>query len=142
MKTLKVLALALCLLVSGIIAKADTKPSAATLSKEYALTTYIDLVEHGKLDGVKYIFNANTKFSMLRGDQVVSYTRTEMLASFKQNKGIEQNCTVNTTEIESKNDTSVIRVDMQYKDFVRRNYVTIANTKKGWKITEVYTVFK
>lgn len=133
--------LGLCLLASAI-AKADTKPSAATLSKEYTLTTYIDLIEHGKLDGVKYIFNANTKFSILRGDQVVSYTRNEMLASFKQNKGIEQNCTINTTEIESHKDTSVVRVDMQYKDFVRRNYVTIANTGKGWKITDVYTVFK
>lgn len=141
MKTFKTLALGLCLL-AGTIAKADTKPSAATLSKDYTLNTYIDLVEHGKLDGAKYIFNGNTKFSMLRGDQVVSYTRTEMLAFMKQNKNIDQNCTTNTTEIESKNDTSVIRVDMQYKDFVRRNYVTIANTKKGWKITEVYTVFK
>jgi hypothetical protein len=33
-------------------------------------------------------------------------------------------------------------VDMKFENFVRSNYVTIANTPSGWKITNVHSVFK
>jgi hypothetical protein len=31
---------------------------------------------------------------------------------------------------------------MKYEGFTRSNYVTLANTSEGWKITNVYSVFK
>ena len=65
-----------------------------------------------------------------------------MLEFFKSNKNIEQICTTSTSIVESNNNVAIVKVSMKYDDFVRNNYVTIANTGNGWKITNVYSVFK
>ncbi|QJD97462.1 hypothetical protein HH214_17070 [Mucilaginibacter robiniae] len=143
MKTLKSFLLGLTLMVVGIIAKAD-EPEAAKLSKNYAIATYINAMAQGKTEGLDNVLDQSAKFSMLRGKKVLSFSKTDMLNFMNSNANIAQNCTVNTSvvEKESNNDVSVIKVDMQYTDFVRSNYVTVTNTGNGWKITNVYTVFK
>jgi hypothetical protein len=65
-----------------------------------------------------------------------------MFESLKLNKNVEEDCTTSTSIMESNSDIAVVKVDMQFDSFVRSNYVTIANTGKGWKITSVYSVFK
>ena len=65
-----------------------------------------------------------------------------MLDYFKSNKDIEQTCTTSTSIVESNANVTIVKVAMKYADFVRNNYVTIANTGNGWKITNVYSVFK
>lgn len=141
MKTLKSIALGLILLTVFGAAKADSKP-AVVLTKDYVINTYIDAISHGKMAGVKDILDANVKFSMMRGDKVIDYTRAQMLSFMQENHDIEQSCTVTTSEMESNYNTSVVKVDMKYNGFVRSNFVTITNTGKGWKITNVYSVFK
>jgi len=139
MKTLKSIALGLVILLSFGAAKAADKVE--RLSKTFAISTYIDAMSHGKLQGLNDVLDATAKFSMLRGTQVTSFGKAEMLGFVKENKDIEQTCTVSTTEMETNNDISVVKVDMKYNGFTRSNYVTVANTGAGWKITNVYTVF-
>lgn len=141
MKTLKSIALGLVLLTVFGVAKASNKP-AVVLSKDYVINTYIDAVSHGKTEGLKDVFDSFAKFSMLRGNKVVNYTKAEMLTALQASRGVEQNCSVTTSETESGYNTSVVKVDMKYAGFVRTNYVTITNTDKGWKITNVYSEFK
>ena len=44
-------------------------------------------------------------------------------------------------QLESNANIAIVKVDMKYSDFTRSNYVTIANTGNGWKITNVYSTF-
>jgi hypothetical protein len=140
MKTLKSITLALVLLLSFGAANAASK--AERLSKNYAINTYIDAMSRGKLQGLNDVLDPTAKFSMLRGTQVLSFSKNEMIGFMKGNQNVEQSCTVNTSEVESNDNISVIKVDMQYNGFIRSNYVTVANTGAGWKITNVYSVFK
>lgn len=141
MKTLKSIALGLVLLTVFSAAKATDK-SAERLTKKYAVDTYIDAISHGKLQGLNEVLDPSAKFSMLRGTQVMSFDKNEMLSFMKSNQNIEQSCTINTHEVENNDNVSVVKIDMQYNGFVRSNYVTVANTGNGWKITNVYSVFK
>ncbi|QKJ31005.1 nuclear transport factor 2 family protein [Mucilaginibacter mali] len=141
MKTLKSIALGFALLATVCVAKAADKP-VERLTKNYAINTYIDAMAHGKLAGVSDVLDATVKFSMLRGDKVMSYGKAEMIGFLKNNQNVEQTCTVSTSVVESNDDLSVVKVDMKYDGFVRSNYVTMANTGEGWKITNVYSVFK
>jgi hypothetical protein len=141
MKTLKSFALGLVLLTVLGAAKAADKP-AERLTKNYAINTYIDAMVRGKLQGFNDVLDQTAKFSMLRGTKVISFSKTDMLAYLKENQNTEQTCTVNTAQVENNDNVTVVKVDMQYAGFVRSNYVTIANTGAGWKITNVYSVFK
>jgi len=141
MKTLKSIALGLLFLAGIGTANATEKP-ADRLSKTHAINTYIDAMSRGRLQGFNEVLDASAKFSILRGSKVMSVGKTEMLNFMKDNQNVEQSCTVSTGDVDNNNDVSVVKVDMKYNGFTRSNYVTVANTGEGWKITNVYSVFK
>jgi hypothetical protein len=140
MKTLKSLTLGLVLLFTVVAAKAADKYERFT--KNYAISSYIDAMGHGKLNGLTEVLDSSVKFSMLRGTDVISYNKADMLGFMKTTEGVEQGCTVTTSEVQNNDDVTVVKVDMKYPTFTRSNYVTVANTGAGWKITNVYSVFK
>ncbi len=140
MKTLKSLILGLTLLM--ICAAANAKPNQnQQLTKDHAISTYVDAMTHGKLDGLNKVLDQSVDFSMLRGNTVISFDRKEMLDYFESNKGVEQPCTTTTSIVEDHANIAVIKVDMKFQGFVRSNLVTIADTGDGWKITKVYSTF-
>jgi hypothetical protein len=142
MKTLKSLMLGLTLLVAGTAAKAANKIDGENLTKNFAINTYIDAMTRGKLSGFSEVVDQSAKFSMLRGTTVLSFGKTEVVDQLKSTKNTEQDCVTSTSVVESNNDLAVVKVDMKYSTFTRSNYITITNTGSGWKITNVYSVFK
>lgn len=141
MKTLKSLVLGVALLLACGAVKANTitedKPNV-----NYAINTFVDAMTRGKISGLNDVLDKSAEFSMLRGKTMLSYNKKEMLDFFNSNKNIEQTCTTSTSIVESTANVTIVKVAMKYDDFVRNNYVTIANTSNGWKITNVYSVFK
>jgi hypothetical protein len=140
MKTLKSIVLGLALLAVGSAVKA-APINGERLTKNHAINTYVDAMTRGKLDGLNDVLDKSAAFSMLRGKTVLSFTRKQMVDYLQSNKNTEQACTTSTSIIESDANVAVVKVDMKFDGFVRSNYVTIANTGNGWKITNVYSVF-
>ncbi|CAM3984977.1 nuclear transport factor 2 family protein [Mucilaginibacter galii] len=141
MKTLKSLFLGLALLVVTNVVKAD-EPTAAVITRNQAITTYVNAMTMGNNAGLNEVVDQSAKFSILRGKNVISFDKAELMKFANQNQNVKQACTTTTTEIESNADMSVVKVDMKFENFTRTNYVTMANTESGWKITNVYSVFK
>jgi len=141
MKTLKSLVLGLALLITANIVKAD-EPAIAKLTKSYAISTYVNAATLGKNAGFAEIIDQTAKFSILRGKEVLSFSKAEMLKYAGENKDVRQECTTSVSEVEGNADMSIVKVTMNYGTFTRTNYVTVANTGEGWKITNVYSVFK
>ncbi|MDN5289196.1 MAG: hypothetical protein JWR38_5470 [Mucilaginibacter sp.] len=142
MKTLKSIILGLALLVVCSVAKATTYTDGDNLTQTYAINTYIDAMTHGKLKNLGEVVDQDAKFSMLRGKAVLNFSKDEMIESLGATKNVEQTCTTTTSIIESNAAMAVVKVDMQFDGFLRTNMVTVTNTGKGWKITNVYSVFK
>lgn len=142
MKTLKSTIAILALLFVGVTAKATIHTDEENMSKNYAINTYIDAMTRGKAAGMNEVLDPTVKFTILRGKNVLSFSKKDMLDYLKSNKDVEQNCTTDTEILQNDADQSVIKVDMKYDGFVRSNYVTLANTGNGWKIINVYSVFK
>jgi hypothetical protein len=132
--------LGLALLVVCGIAKANTIDEKVT--PNYAINTFVDAMTRGKLAGLDAVLDKSAEFNMLRGKKMLSFTKNEMLEFFKSNKNIEQACTTSTSIVESDSKVAIVKVSMKYDNFVRDNYVTIANNGSSWKITNVYSVFK
>ena len=141
MKTLKSILLGLALLVVTNVVKAD-EPVSAKTTKNQVISTYVNAITLGNNNGLNDVIDQSAKFSVLRGAKVVSFDKAEMMQFADQNKNVQQACTTTTTEVESNADVSILKVDMKFANFTRSNYVTIANTGDGWKITSVYSVFK
>lgn len=143
MKTLKTLTLGLCLFLAATIAKANKISTEDKMASPYfAINTYVDAVSRGKLADLDQVIDKTAKFSMLRGKNIISFDKDEMLNFTKQNSNVEQTCTINTSIVNTNADVTVAKVDMVFDGFVRSNYVTLTHTGSGWKITNVYSVFK
>jgi hypothetical protein len=141
MKTLKTIILGLALIaICGAAKATDNNDDMAT--PNHAINTYIDAMTRGKLQGLNDVLDKTAEFSLLRGKSVITADKKEMLEYFELNKNVEQTCTTSTSMIENNDNIAIVKVDMKYSDFVRSNYVTIARTGAGWKITSVYSTFK
>ncbi|MBE9585292.1 nuclear transport factor 2 family protein [Mucilaginibacter sp. JRF] len=144
MKNLKVL-LTMLLIVAGSLAKANNNDDDYKLTKAYASNIYIEAVTLGKLEGFESILDKDAKFCILMGNnkRVATYSKAEMLEYMQANlKGLKQLCTTSSAVVEENGQMSVLKVEMKYGDFTRTNYVTFADTGKGWKITNVCSVYK
>jgi hypothetical protein len=141
MKTLKTIILGFALLAICGAANANIGTIGDNLTKNHAINTYVDAMTRGKIDGLNDVLDKSASFNMLRGKSVLSFSKKEMLDYLQINKNIEQACTTSTTMVQSDDKIAIVKVDMKFDGFVRSNYVTIANTGNGWKITNVYSIF-
>jgi hypothetical protein len=141
MKTLKSLTIAIALLATTSFVKANDVPE-NSLTKTHAINTYVDAMTRGKFSDLNQVVDQSAKFNILRGKNILSFNKKEMTDYLKNEKNIVQECTTSTAVVESNSDMAVVKVDMKYENFTRSNYVTVTNTGSGWKITNVYSVFK
>lgn len=141
MKTLKTIFIALLVTLTFTVAKANNPNIKERLTMRYAINTYVDAFTQGKTAGLAEIIDDNAKFSHNRGEQVISFSKTQILQSLEKEQNVEQNCTTTTKVIESANNLVVYKVQMKYQKFSRTNYVTMTDTGNGWKITNVTSVF-
>ena len=141
MKTLKSIFLGLALLATATIVKADDIKTVNS-TKTNAVDAYVSAITLGQNADLGDLIENNAKFNFLRGKEVLSFGKAAMMKFAGENKNVRQECTTSVSEVESNDDMSIVKVDMNYGNFTRTNYVTVANTGEGWKITNVYSVFK
>jgi hypothetical protein len=142
MKTLRSIALSLALLAVNNIPKAHADPDYKKLTKNYAVSTYVDAIAHGEIKGLRDVLNSGIKFSLVRGKALKNFTKDEIMAYFAANENLEMKCTTSSTTIESNDGLAVVKVDMHFDDFLRSDYLIITNSDKGWTITNIYSVFR
>lgn len=140
MKTLKSIMLGLAMLTFCGAVNANTRDN-DTLTKTYAINTFVDAMIRGKLNGLNNVLDKSAEFSVVHGNKVMSFNKKQMLEYFQTTKNTEQMCTTSTSLVESTASIAIVKMDMKYDGFTRSNYVTIANTGNGWKITNIYSVF-
>jgi hypothetical protein len=140
MKTLKFLTAAFLMVVSFSAFAADGSKS-EKLELSYTLKTYIAAVTQGKIAALPEVLDSNIKFTTTRGATIVNQGRTEMLNTLKFSENIVQNCTTEYTVVESNPTMSVVKLTMKYDTFSKVEFISLANTTKGWKITSVSTSF-
>lgn len=143
MKTLKLLTLTVCLmLICGASMAMQPNAKSEKLTSNYTVQTYIDAVQHGRIKGLSQVIDENAKFTMQRGEKVISQSKSEILQAMKKQENVEQNCQVSHTIVQNLPNQMIIKVDMKYESFTRCNYVTLSESNNGWKISQVTTKFE
>lgn len=141
MKTLKTFSAALLMLLSVSAFAADGSKKEEKLGMNYALKTYIDAVAHGKIGSLEEVLDKDIKFTTTRGQKIINHNKVELLNSLQGIRNVEQNCTTEYSIVESVPTLSVVKVVMKYEGFSKVTYLSLANSAKGWKITNISTSF-
>ncbi|PWG78493.1 nuclear transport factor 2 family protein [Pararcticibacter amylolyticus] len=136
MKTLKALT-AVLLIIFSVSAFADENNKNAKSKMEATVVTYVDAMKNGKVKDLSALFDQDLKYTISRGDVILNYNKTELLAELKNHENIIQNCDTDYSIIESNPVQSIVKVNLKYESFTKVNFVTLSNTSKGWKITNI-----
>lgn len=140
MKTLKSLATAL-LIILTVSAFATDETKNKKLLMENAVNSYIDALSYGKIKGLSSVIDQEAKFTISYGETIRTYGKSEMLESLRAQENIVQNCKSDYTMIESSPAQAIVKVVMKYDTFSKTHFLTLSNTSKGWKITNVSSSF-
>ena len=141
MKTLKTLTAALLIIFSSAAFAADDAESNKS-KMTYALNSYIEAVSKGNIKGIAAILDADVKYTIAKSNGVISFNKSQLLEYFKGMENIEQNCATSYSVLELGRDQTLIKVSMKYDGFTKLNFVTLNNTDKGWKITNISVTFE
>jgi hypothetical protein len=144
MKTLKTTIAALLIVMAFGAAKANTiyNNNDDRMSVNYAVNTYISAISRGHVKELNSLLDENLKYSIERGTKTLVFNKAEYLEAIKADQGVEQDCLVTSTVNETTPDVTIVKVDLKYASFTRTNYVTLTNSAKGWKVTNIYSTFK
>lgn len=125
----------------SVSAFAEDEKSSEKLRMDYTVKTYIDAVTLGKVSDLASVLESDAKFTLTQGERIVKFSRYETLNWMKSSEGIRQNCSTDFKIIEMDASQAVVKITMTYDTFLKVNLLSLANTKKGWKITNVSTSF-
>lgn len=140
MKTLKSIVVLLALVATFGPARAG-EDSSTRYSMRNVVNLFIDAFAHGQFDEFDAILDRNSKLTIRKGDSVKSYTKTEILRMLAPFKNVDQNCVTTASMLEDLPGQVMVKVDMRYKNFSRINYISIAQGKNGWNITNISSMF-
>ena len=141
MKTLQTLTAALLLILSTSAFANDETKANYKFEMNYALQTYIDAIAHGKVSGISEVLDNDVKFTTTRSEKIIHHSKAQTLKSLKENKNVEQNCVTEYNLLETNSSQAIVKVTMKYESFSKVNVVTLTNTTRGWKITNVSSSF-
>ena len=141
MKTFKSIVMGLALLIVCGVANASTKANHGNLTKEEVIDTYLDAVVHGKLTGIENAIDDDAQFNMMRGENVNTLNKKQLLASLQGSENIEQDCKCTSKIVQDDDNTVIRKVEMKYADFTRTDVITAQRSGNNWKITKVETSY-
>ena len=103
----------------------------------YTIQTYIDATSYGKVKDIANILDYDVKYTITRGMEIKNFGKTDILTQLSHTKDVEQNCVTDYTVLEQTANQSIVRVSMKYEGFTKVDLVSMSNTSKGWKITNI-----
>jgi len=142
MKTLNTIIIALALVIASIGSKADPKTSKQKLTVPDAIKGFQEAFVNGKIKGFSELLDDNAKFTITRGDKIITYTKDETIESLRKSANTVQNCETSHEIVESLPNQTVVKFSMKYETFTKENFITLTESESGWKITHVSTSFK
>jgi hypothetical protein len=140
MKNLSLIMLAFALLTVGSAAVGAEPP--IRLTKNYVINAFANAMTEGRLEGINDAIDQDAQFSWIVGKKLMTFNKSQMMEYFNANNGAAQDCKPSASVVDNNSSVTLVKFDMKYRDHIRSNYITMVNTGEGWKITNVYSVFK
>lgn len=142
MKTLiSLIAATVFTLVSSFVF-ANSKPEPVKFLKvESIIDHYIDATNNGEVALVDHLFTENFKYATPNKGKSELVGRSTLVNHLKKQKGVKLAAESSYTFVEKNDDCSIVRVATSFEHFTRYDYVTLCNSKDGWKISNVTVTY-
>jgi len=136
----KILWYAVMLSITTTVANArpDYPSKSVNAKASNVIEAFVDAHTHADAALFNAILNSSAILKLNRQDEVVTHTKSQLVAFYKRLGLMNLNCSSGYEVLSSSECVVMARVDFKFPEFVQQNYVTIEKDKKGlWKITQI-----
>lgn len=105
------------------------------------IVKYIDLIQNGTYSSAKDIFSDDLKQNIYTESENKSISKNDLLRHLKNTKNLKMNCKTDFKLIDHNNNTSIVKVVLQFENFKRIDYLTLYKKNENWKIQEINTSY-
>lgn len=139
-RNLKVIALGVITLLSTVLsAHAEVKPYKELSNKE-VIEKHSNIAAYENIEYNKLLFTNDFEYSNLANNS--KFDKKTYVKYMTSLKGIKYDAT-QTIEIIDQTDNSTIgKVTQSFENFTRVDYMTLIQSKDGWKISKIITTYK
>lgn len=137
-KITSVVAALLMTLSLSSFANSYSNPLKAKEAKEILLT-YAECTSIGNTDYNKFLFAEDFQYENASNN--TKSGKRDYLKFLNENKGLNYNCTTTSEILDLTGKTAVAKAIYKFETFSRVDYITLAQTKDGWKVSKVISTF-
>ena len=119
-------------------AKETVNPLKDFNAKKIALV-YVEALTTGNIDYNKHLFTSDFEYRNTANKEVTA--RSAYISFLKANKGLKYNCTTTYDILDQAGSTCIAKATMKFDNFTRIDYITMQQTKDGWKVSKVVTTY-
>ncbi|WP_164112586.1 MULTISPECIES: nuclear transport factor 2 family protein [Sphingobacterium] len=119
-------------------AKETVNPLKDFSAKKIALV-YVEALTTGNIDYNKHLFTSDFAYRNTANKEVTS--RSAYISFLKANKGLKYNCTTTYDILDQAGNSCIAKATMKFDNFTRIDYITMQQTKDGWKVSKVVTTY-
>ncbi|MCI0921733.1 hypothetical protein [Sphingobacterium rhinopitheci] len=115
-----------------------SNPLKAKDAKEILLT-YAECTSIGNTDYNNFLFADDFQYENASNNSKSG--KREYLKYLKENKGLNYNCVTSSEILDITGKTAIAKSIYKFDTFSRVDYITLAQTKEGWKVSKVITTY-
>lgn len=117
------------------------KCSGKFLKVETIIDHYIDASLNGNTELVDHLFSEDFYYSTPNNRSTETIKRRALIKYLKSLKGVKIESHSEYQFVEKNEDCSIVRIITTFDTFQRHDYVTLCNSKDGWKISNVVVTY-
>ncbi|WP_099367952.1 nuclear transport factor 2 family protein [Sphingobacterium sp. 1.A.4] len=102
---------------------------------------YIDATLRGNIELVDHMFTNDFYYSTPNSRSSENIKKKAMIKYLKSLKNVKMECESDYKFIEKNEDCSIVQITTTFENFTRNDYVTLCNSKDGWKISNVVVTY-
>lgn len=141
MKTLSTIAAALFLVLSFSSFASDI-PTTTKSSIDNRVNKYIRAISLGDSEGVEEILDQSLTYRFVRGTEIKTYGKADLVKAMKAAGKAEQNCSTAYHMLENEEGQTVVVLNQKYESFTKFTRLTFTDTKEGLKISKIASWFE
>lgn len=124
-------------------ASTETKNHSSHLAiVDSSVNHYIEIVTKGNVENINNLFSNQFYQNTHANGKIITHNKEQIIGFLKGQKNVKQNCSTTYLIMEQSGSYSVVKVEMQYRDFTKVDYVTLGKEGVYWKVNQVVTTYK
>ncbi|WP_437921543.1 nuclear transport factor 2 family protein [Sphingobacterium sp. LRF_L2] len=138
-KTLTTILAAFIMITSFSSFAADNANPLKKYDSSSIVSIYLESAVFGNPSLNRYIFADNFEYTNTANND--SYGKKEYMKFLKQTEGAKFDCTTDYEILDQSGQACIAKVTLDFNSFTRVDYITLSQSKDGWKVSKVVTTY-